>query len=80
MACGIQKLIVLGGFGGHLAARKLIQWVSCGAHERQLIHSAAMIWRPMYCAHPLQTMQVQSIVTFNTVQGPDPRNAKADLS
>jgi hypothetical protein len=38
-----------------------------------------MAWRAMYCAHPLQTMLVQSIVTFNTVQRPDPQDAKADL-
>jgi hypothetical protein len=43
------------------------------------MNSAAMAWRAIYCAYPLQTMQVQSIVTFNTVQRLDLQEAKADL-
>jgi hypothetical protein len=67
-----SRISHLEGVGGRKAARSLIQRARCGAHERQLINSAAMAWRPIYCTHPLQTMKVQSIVTFNIVQGPDP--------
>jgi hypothetical protein len=76
MACCVQKLIV----GGGAATRPPCYYFNgrAVAHERQLINSAAMTWRPISCEHPLQTMYVQSIVTFNTVQGPDPQDAKAD--